>query len=70
VHLVAMVRRHRDSSEMALRAALHRLDAGTVARLAGAFATERLRQLAMQMPSGPIPMPEELREMVQQAVSA
>ncbi len=71
LHLIAMVRRHRDSSELALREALDRVEPDRVARLAGAFATERLRQLAMLVPSAPIPVPEELRdEMILEQVSA
>jgi len=70
LHLIALVRRHRDTSEALLGQALAQLQPDQVARLAGAFATERMRQLAMLVPSGPIPMPDELREMVQQQVSA
>jgi hypothetical protein len=63
LHLVAMVRRHRDSSEAALQIALDAAESTRVAKLAGAYATTRMRQLAMLMPSGPIVMPEELQEL-------
>jgi hypothetical protein len=62
LHLIALVRQHRATSEMALGAALEvEVDAERVGRLAGAYATERMRQIGMLMPSAPIAVPEELR---------
>jgi hypothetical protein len=62
LYLIGLVRQHRVASEIALAAALDReVGSERGARLAGAYATERMRQLGMLMPSGPIVVPEELR---------
>ena len=66
LHLIALVRHHKTAHETALHDALeHHAPHEVVGRLAGAFATERMRQLAMLAPSAPIAMPEELCELVQ-----
>jgi hypothetical protein len=66
LHLIAMVRRHRDDSETVLREALDRIaQPERLARLAGRYATERMRQLAMLVPSGPMPVPEEMLHIAQ-----
>jgi hypothetical protein len=65
LHLIALVRNHKAVQEPALDDALeHHAPHEVVGRLAGAFATERLRQLAMLAPSAPIAMPEELYQLV------
>jgi hypothetical protein len=66
LHLIALVREHRESSENVLGEALeHDVARERAARLAGAYATERMRQLAMLVPSAPILVPDELRELMQ-----
>jgi hypothetical protein len=62
-HLRELVHHHAAHEENYLLPAL-RQHAGEddVARLAGAFATERLRQLAMLQPSAPVFMPFVLAE--------
>jgi hypothetical protein len=71
LYLVALVRRHRASSEIALAAALEaEVDPERVGRLAGAYATERMRQLGMLMPSGPIAVPEELHAGMEPALAS
>lgn len=58
VHLRALVERHAFQEERYLLPALREhIAAEHYARLAGAFATERLRQLAMLQPSAPIALP-------------
>jgi hypothetical protein len=52
-HLRELVRYHADHEEMHLLPALQR-HAADYRRLAGRFATERLRQLAMLQPSAPV----------------
>nr|HEX4314359.1 hypothetical protein [Kofleriaceae bacterium] len=65
LHLLALVRHHKLTQEPTLRTALERdAPAEVVARLAGAFATERLRQLAMFAPSAPIAVPDEVCELM------
>jgi hypothetical protein len=57
-HLRELVHHHATQEEMFLLPALRRHVPGMYDRLAGAFATERLRQLAMLQPSAPICMTE------------
>jgi hypothetical protein len=62
LYLIGLVRQHRASSEIALAEAFEaEVDPERVTRLAAAYATERLRQLGMLVPSAPIVLPEELR---------
>jgi hypothetical protein len=62
LHLLELVERHAGQEETELAAALPRWVPSDVFHgLAGAFATERMRQLAMLQPSGPIAVPPELQ---------
>jgi hypothetical protein len=62
-HLRELVRIHARQEEDQLLPALRQHAAeDEIARLAGAFATERLRQLAMLQPSAPVFMPFVLAE--------
>ena len=62
-HLRELVHYHAQQEEKYLLPALRQYaDAEDVANLAGAFATERLRQLAMLQPSAPVFMPFVLAE--------
>jgi hypothetical protein len=65
-HLIALVRAHKAGSEIGLREALECDVAGDyVGGLAGAYATERMRQLAMLVPSAPIVVPDEVYALAQ-----
>jgi hypothetical protein len=61
LHLRELVRRHAVQEEVELLPALRRHAPRLYEGLAGAFATERLRQLAMLQPSAPLFMPSILR---------
>ena len=56
-----LVRDHAEQEESRILPALREVMPKVYEALAGEFATERLRQLAMLQPSAPICMPEELR---------
>ena len=55
-----LVRDHADREESRILPALRELMPKVYEALAGEFATERLRQIAQQQPSGPIIMPERV----------
>ena len=58
-HLRDLVRHHAEQEEIELLPALrYHAPRELYAKLAGAFATERLRQLAMLQPSAPLCLPE------------
>ncbi|HEX7836912.1 MAG TPA: hypothetical protein VF469_05585, partial [Kofleriaceae bacterium] len=62
LHLRELVRRHAVQEEIELLPALRRhAPRQLYEELAGAFATERLRQLAMLQPSAPLCLPGLLR---------
>lgn len=62
MHLRELVRRHAVQEEVELLPALRRhAPRRLYEELAGAFATERLRQLAMLQPSAPLCIPDLLR---------
>lgn len=62
LHLRELVRRHAVQEEIEVLPALRRhAPIRIYEELAGAFATERLRQLAMLQPSAPVFLPESLR---------
>jgi hypothetical protein len=54
LHLRTLVAQHAEWEEAHVVAAIRAADAEVYARLAGAFATERMRQLAMLQPSSPV----------------
>jgi hypothetical protein len=58
LHLRSLVAEHAEWEETHVLPAIREADAEIYAHLAGAFATERLRQLAMLQPSAPIYIPE------------
>ena len=53
-HLRTLVAQHAEWEEEHVVAAIRAADAQVYASLAGAFATERMRQLAMLQPSAPV----------------
>jgi hypothetical protein len=61
-HLRELVHHHAEHEEANLLPALRQHAAEDLATLAGEFATERLRQLAMLQPSAPVFMPFVLAE--------
>lgn len=62
LHLRELVRRHAVQEELELLPALRRhAPRSLYDGLAGAFATERLRQLALLQPSAPLSLPASLR---------
>jgi hypothetical protein len=58
LHLRVLVAEHAEWEESHVLPAIRAADAEIYAQLAGQFATERLRQLAMLQPSAPIYIPE------------
>jgi hypothetical protein len=61
-HLRELVEYHAAQEETHLLPALREYAGGeTYSQLAGLFATERMRQLAMLQPSTPMPMPDLLQ---------
>ncbi len=61
LYLRTLVADHAEWEEVKVLPAIRKADAELYGQLAGAFATERLRQLAMLQPSAPISIPELAR---------